>query len=342
MNRILREDIDTFSLPDNLKEALSGSVVMVTGATGLIGSMFVRCVNALNIGVTFILPIRDLKKAEVLFEGISDSVINLIPLDSEIINNGNLKCDYIVHCASPTNGSYMSAHPVETFNTSVDYTKHLLEYSLKCKIKGMVYLSSIEYYGQIFDNEPVTEDMMGFIDHCSSRNSYALGKQAAEYLVFAYAKEYGVPVKTARLTQTFGAGISPTDNRVFAQFARSVVKGETIVLHTNGQSAKPYCYLTDCIAALVYILIMGDSGEAYNVATPNTFVSIRELANIFGRFSNLDNAIKSDLSSQHGYAPETRVNLDSTKLQRLGWKPKHSLDEMVERLIEFVKTSDNV
>ncbi len=333
---ILREDIDNFSLPDDVVDVLRGSVVLVTGATGLIGSSFVRCVNALGIGVSFILPVRNLSKAAEMFDEIVGDGITFIEQDSEYLYRFDIECDYIVHCASPTNGEYMSAHPVETFRTTVEYTRFLLEYCRKYPVKGMVYLSSIEYYGQLFHDDPVTEDMMGFIDHSSPRNSYALGKQAAEYLVFAYAAEYGIPAKTARLTQTFGAGISPYDNRVFAQFARSVVAGKKIVLHTPGRSAKPYCYLTDCVAAIAIILTKGERGEAYNVATPETYVSIRELAELFGSYSIIEEPIDYDFSTEHGYAPETRINMDSTKLMRLGWRPRHGLNEMVGRLIKYV------
>lgn len=335
-SKILREDIENFSIPDDVVDALRGSVVLVTGATGLIGSSFVRCVHSIGIGVRFILPVRNLAKASCMYEDIVDNCITFIEQDAENPCRIDHECDYIVHCASPTNGDFMSAHPVETFNTTVEYTKFLLEYCRKFPVKGMVYLSSIEYYGQLFNDNSVTENMMGFVDHSSPRNSYALGKQASEYLVFAYAAEYGIPCKTARLTQTFGAGISPDDNRVFAQFARSVVAGEKIILHTPGRSAKPYCYLTDCVAAIAIILTKGVRGEAYNVATPATYVSIKELAELFGSYSIIENPIDYDFSTEHGYAPETRVNMDSSKLMSLGWKPRYGLKEMIARLIEYV------
>ncbi|MBD5278372.1 MAG: NAD(P)-dependent oxidoreductase [Bacteroides sp.] len=341
MNRILKEDIETFSLPCDLRETLRDTVVMVTGATGLVGSSLVRCLHALDIGIRFILPVRNLGKASEMFRDISDSCISFISFTPGSFSFEDIRCDYIVHCASPTNGTYMAGHPVETFTTSVEFTRELLEYCRRNPVRGMVYLSSIEYYGQIFNDDPVSEDMMGFIDHRSPRNSYALGKQAAEYLVFAYAEEYGVAAKTARLTQTFGAGISSDDKRVFAQFAGSVVAGEKIVLHTPGKSAKPYCYLTDCVAAILFILLKGKNGEAYNVATPSTYVSIFELAQLFSSFLDIENPLDYDLSAHHDYAPETRVNMDSTKLLALGWRPRYQLKEMVSRLIDYIRLQKN-
>lgn len=340
MNKILQEDIYSFTLPEELTDTLKDRSILVTGATGLIGSSIVMCINALNIGVKFILPVRNLEKAIRLFENIPDSNIILCSQEECLSKASEYRCDYIIHCASPTNGNYMSEHPVETFNFTVDYTDDLLKYCRNHPVKGMVYLSSIEYYGQIFNDEPVSEDMNGLIDHQSPRSSYSLGKQAAEFLVFAYAHEYGVPSKIARLTQTFGAGISAQDNRVFAQFARSIVKGENIVLHTPGKSAKPYCYLTDCVSAIIYILLKGKDGQAYNVATPSSYVTIRDLANLFCEFSEKENKVVFDFSSDHGYAPETRVNMDSSKLMELGWKPQYNLKEMIRRLLDYVRNQE--
>lgn len=339
MNKILQEDINNFGLNDSISEKLRDSKIIVTGSTGLIGSTFVRCVNSLGINVSFILPVRDAEKACKIYEK-GNKAITIIQSDlKDFFKNISIGCDYIVHCASPTNGQYMKEHPADTFLLAVESTKSILDYASQHKIKGVVYVSSIEYYGQIFDDLPITENMNGLIDHQSSRNSYALGKQAAEYLCFCYAYQYGVPVKIARLTQTFGAGISNDDNRVFAQFARSVIDGTDIVLHTEGRSAKPYCYTTDCISALLYILIRGKNGEAYNVATPGTYLTIRELAELYRDNFNPDIEVKVQLKGDGGYAPETKVNLNPDRLMQLGWKPQYNLVEMIRRLLDYLKAN---
>lgn len=337
MNRILKQDIKTFALPTALCDSLRNSTIIVTGATGLIGSSFVRFLASLNLGIRFILPVRNKEKALALFEGNNNIRIietNLV----EFFNTTRVEADYIIHSASPTNGRYMNEHPAETFLLAVESTKGALDYSRKHGVKGMVYVSSIEFYGQIFDNHPVREEDTGLVDHSAPRSCYPLGKQAAEFLSYCYATEYNVPVKIARLTQTFGAGISPDDNRVFAQFARSALKGENIYLHTEGKSAKPYCYISDCISALVYILVKGGQGEAYNVATPDTYVTIRELAEIFRQLLNPKIKVEIISDPNAGYAPDTTVNLNSDKLLELGWEPRFTLEKMILRLAEYLKT----
>ena len=146
MNTILKEDIEEFTLPEDLIEAFRNSVVVVTGATGLIGSMFVRCIHSLRIGVRFILPVRNHAKAALMYDDMEDLSIAITDLNPEDLLKSDFNCDFIVHCASPTDGTYMSSHPVETFNTAVEYTKVLLEYCRNHLVKGMVYLSSSEYY----------------------------------------------------------------------------------------------------------------------------------------------------------------------------------------------------
>lgn len=335
MDNILRDDIESFRLPDELAQRLHDSTIIVTGATGLIGSLFVRCVGAAVGGIRWILPVRNAEKARRILaqSPVSPGSVEIIETDLvEFFNITEAHADYIVHCASPTNGELISKRPAETFLLAVESTRAALDYSRRNAVKGMVYVSSLEYYGQNYSDDPVSEDMMGYVDRHSPRSSYPLGKQAAEYLCFSYASEFGTLVATARLTQTFGAGVAPDDKRVFAQFARSVIAGNDIVLHTEGRSAKPYCYTTDCIAALVYVLLKGSPGEAYNVATPGTYVSIRQLAETFRDAFNP--AINVEVQPRDcGYAPETRLNLNPAALLELGWTPRHGLVEMLRRLV---------
>ncbi len=336
-NKILQEDLDLFQLPQELAEALRNSTVIVTGSTGLVGSAIVRCLHASNLGIRFILPVRNRDKALRIFAPEIDSVTIFETDLTEFFNGLDSECGYVIHCASPTNGKYISAHPAETFLLQVDSTRAILDYARRCSVRGVVYLSSIEYYGQYVTPGPVTEEKQGFVDHRLSRSSYALGKQAAEYLCFSYAREYGVPAKIARLTQTFGAGVPKEDNRVFAQFARSVIAGTDIVLHTEGKSAKPYCYITDCVAAIMYVMLKGAAGEAYNVATPGTYVTVREFADLFRALFNPEIDVKVEPLSDTGYAPDTTVNLDARKLQQLGWQPRYGLKEMMSRLVDYLR-----
>lgn len=339
--QVLKEDVQLFAQHFYLREQLRGKTFLITGATGLIGSVMVKCLLALNqlydLDIRILAIVRDLEKAQKVFAGEFEAVNFLrLPLAGIKCDDVPESVDYIIHLASPTSGRYMEDHPVETFDLAYQSTLALLNYANQTKVAGMVYVSSLEYYGQVLDDRLITEDMQGYVDSASARSSYPMGKRAAEYLCFAFAKEFSVSVKVARLTQTLGAGISENDNRVFAQFARSVIKGEDIVLHTKGESAKPYCYTTDCVSGILHILLKGQSGEAYNVANPDTYISIRSLAEFMKQHFNPSINVCIDLSADMGYAPVTKLRLSIKKINELGWQPQYGLKDIFEKLIRYM------
>lgn len=336
MDDILNLDIKAFVDSCPLGNELNGASFLITGATGLIGSVLVKCLLNLNDNITITIPIRNRKKAATLFG--NNKQLKIITCDlQDFLDNLSDKYDYVIHLASPTSGRYMIDHPVETYSLAINSTKSILDYCRHYGVKSFVYVSSLEYYGQNENDNIITEDFVGFINYSSMRSCYPLGKRAAEFLCKTYAQEYGIPVKIARLTQTFGAGINAEDNRVFAQFARSIINGSDIIMHTKGESAKPYCYTTDCISALLYILLRGSKGEAYNVAAPNSYISIYDLAHFLCENFNSNVGVSIEEHPEMGYAPITRLNLSSDKLLDLGWKPQYGLLQMFKRLIAYLK-----
>lgn len=338
---VLEEDVQLFAERFELWEQLRGKTFLITGATGLIGSVMTKCLLELNrqkhLGIKILAAVRSIEKANLLF-GQNEGDLQLLQIDLKDISAESIdqKVDYVVHLASPTAGRFMEENSVETFDLAYRSTYALLNLAKQIELKSMVYVSSLEYYGQVLDDRLITEDVQGYVDPMSPRSSYPMGKRAAEYLCYAFSKEYETPAKVARLTQTFGAGISESDNRVFAQFARSIIKGEDIVLHTTGESAKPYCYTMDCISAILYILLNGKSGEAYNVANQDTYISIRDLAEFMKQHFNPNIKVRVELNDNMGYAPVTKLRLSAQKLISLGWQPHYGLKEMFERLIKYI------
>lgn len=335
MNTIQKLDIEDFVKNFTLAKSLEGAKFLITGATGLIGSTLVRCLLALNKNIQITCPIRNLKKAKATY---GEDIDSICFIECELVSylrglTENDDFQYIVHCASPTEGKYMIEHPVDTYMLAIDSTRAILEYARKKKT-DIVYVSSLEFYGQNFDDTLITEDMQGYVNNTEPRSSYPLGKRAAEYLCAAYAKQFDINAKVARLTQTFGAGVSIDDNRVFAQFARSVIEGKNIVMHTKGESAKPYCYTTDCVSAILYILLRGEKGEAYNVANQETYISIKDMANFLCTHFNPKLKVVVEEHPEMGYAPVTKLNLSTEKLRSIGWLPRYGLYDMFNRLIK--------
>lgn len=341
---VLREDI--IELADNMElvERLKGSAVFVTGATGLLGSQLIYALLCMNerhdARIHVVGMARSREKAQSLFEGfLEDKFLSFYYGDVNAPVSYEGRVDYIVHGASPTDSRYFVAHPVETILTAIEGTRYILEFAKDKGVKGMVYLSSLEVYGTPEKGKDwIKEADYGYLDPLEVRSSYSEGKRMVECLCVSYAKEYGVPVKIARLSQTFGAGVDYLDGRVFAEFARCAVEKKDIVLHTKGNTVRSYCYAKDAIGAILYVLLKGNQAEAYNVTNMDTAVSIREMAKLVsGLYPQKPIAVRVEIPENmeaFGYNPEMVIRLDSGKLEGLGWKPTVGLKDMFRRMIE--------
>ncbi len=318
-------------------EMFKNSTVLITGATGFIGlqtglSLAIASMTH-NLNINIILLCRDKRKAKILFnEEISFAKIKIIEQDVNKKINYKESIDYIIHTASNTSSKSFVETPVETIDTTINGTKNILELAKEKHVKGVVYLSSMEVYGAVNSDIPVKETDLGYIDLLNERNSYPQAKRTAETLCYSYFKEYNAPVKIARLCQIIGANIPYNDTRVFAQFARNVIEDKDIILHTDGSTVRNYCYITDCVTAILKILTEGVSGEAYNVANKNAVCSIKEMAEkIMSKYGNRH--IIYDITTDRRYLPAIKLCLNPSKLESLGWKAEIPLDKMFVKLI---------
>ena len=340
-NPVLTENIQQFAETFELWKQLQGKTFLVTGATGLIGSVLIKCLLELSrqkeFGIKIVAVVRDLEKAKIVFEkDFSQIEFKQIALADISNNNIGTNIDYIIHLASPTASKYFVDHPVETLRTSIEGTTVVLDYAKISKIESMVFASSLEVYGTNKDDKSIDESFQGYVNPQDVRSSYNIGKRAAECLCHSYASEYQVPVKIARLTQTTGAGIALDDNRVIVQFARLAAEGQDIILHTTGESARPYCYTTDAVSGILYILLNGKDGEAYNVANEETYISARDMAEYLKEKFNSSICVRVELNNNMGYAPPTKLKLNSNKLRELGWKPQYQLYDIFGNLIKSI------
>lgn len=325
---------------------------LITGITGFIGKMLAekliweasKCQEQIQIiGVG-----RNRDKMKTAFECTNYSDIAFVEADctdgEELFGRLDTPIDHIIHCACPTASSYMISNPVETADSIVLGTRSVLELARRLKVKSMVYLSSMEAYGVVKDiGRARTEDELGDIDLASARSSYSLGKRMAEYYCHIYWKEYGVPVRIARLSQVFGRGVRSGDNRVYMQFVRSACEGRDIILKTRGDSVGNYCSSDDAVRAILDILDKGENGEVYNVVNESNTMCIREMAKLVasqiagGRIS-----VRTELedAGTTGYAPDTGLRLSGEKLGKLGWKPVKGIVEMYRDVVREIGGSE--
>ena len=310
----------------------------MTGATGTIGSFLIRCLLAANkkfeLGLTVLALVRNKKAAKELFlHFINRKDFLLVEGDVTRPIKVSSSINYIFHCASNTSSQSFVDYPVESLDVAVTGTKNVLELAKEKNIESMVYLSSMEVYGELDADRGLTkENDYGYMDILNVRNSYSMGKRMAEMLCFSYSQEKNIPVKMARLAQTVGANMSYHDSRVCAMMARSVVEKTNIVLNTPGTVIRSFIYITDAISALILILINGTNGESYNVSNKNVIMSIKDMAESISKkfpYTNLEISLQENKI----YPKGTNWELDSGKLESLHWCPFVNFDEMFSLLI---------
>lgn len=339
MNKILEQDIETICSSQLIDwNKIDNHSFFITGATGLIGSLIVksfiwRNINK-NANIKMLLLVRNKKTAiDMLGSG-----NNIEYIESSIENlNYNINADYIIHGASPTKSKFFTQNPVETLDISILGTKNVLEIAKNNSVKSMVYLSSMEMYGTMKD-ENVTEDKIGKIDILNTRSSYSEGKRIAELYCYSYFSEYNVPVKMCRIAQTFGPGISKNETRVFKYFADCIINKKDIILKSTGETIINYSYTTDTILGILCILINGKNGESYNIVGEKTNMTILESAEwLLKEFENKNNRIICECNQKNDFAPDNKMILSNQKIKTLGWKSKISLKEGYKRLIKYIK-----
>lgn len=320
------------------------SVYLVTGAGGYIGSMCVEHIMHTEKDAGVIALVRNTQKAAVRFQefGSRVRIIGADLRDRAAVAALETDCDTVIHCASVTKSAEMIVHPVEVTESIINTVQNILELARRCQVRSMVYLSSMEVYGRLdcSDGHRAEEEELGEIELFQARSCYPLGKRMAEQICFSYYKEYGVPVKIARLAQTFGRGVSSEESRVFAQFARAARAGSDIVLHTQGNSMGNYCSIDDAVEGIFTILKHGADGEAYNVVNEANTMTIRQMAElvaekIAGGKSRVICRIPEE--NCYGYAAETGLRLSGKKLEGLGWHPRKDLVQMYRDLLDALE-----
>ena len=204
-------------------------------------------------------------------------------------------------------------------------------------INGMVYLSSMEVYGAHQNNDKISEDSPSYLNSMIARNSYPESKRLCEALCAAYFSEYGLPVNVLRLTQTFGPGVRQDDQRVFAQYMKAAAQMEDIVLLTEGKTRRSYLYLADAVTAILTLLLCNQWGEAYNAANEQTYCTIRDMADLIAKDIAMGKihvrVQRADKEQLTVFVPTSCTNLDTKKIQALGWNPKTDLKQMFQRTI---------
>lgn len=326
-------------LPDLPIEQLSGCNILVTGATGLIGSTLVEALmNNDEIDYHVFALGRNADRAGRLFSKYSkNSFFHFLKHDIIKPLETSFDFQYIIHAASNASPNFFVSNPVEIVQSNVIGLCNLLEYGRSHNLKRLLYISSGEVYGEC-EKQIIDESSYGYIDILKSRSCYPMSKRVSETLCVSYAAEFGLNIVIARPCHVYGPRFTENDNRVYAQFLRNIINDEDIIMKSSGRQYRSWCYVVDCISALLFILLKGESCEAYNIASKDSILSIKSFAIIIAEMGGKQVLLTepSDAESK-GYNPVFRSVLSTEKLQSLGWVSSFDIRQGMKETYEFIQ-----
>lgn len=318
-------------------DKLSECNILVTGATGLIGGRLVETLmtNPNKDYHVYALGRNEKRARERFHLFTDDTTFHFMQHDvTKPLDNVGIDFHYIIHLASGASPNVMASSPVDIMKANFIGTDNLLSYGMSHQMKRFLYVSSGEIYGE-GKGEMFSETDSGYVNSMLSRSCYPSSKRAAETLCASYMSQYGVDVVVARPCHIYGASFTESDNRAYAQFFRNVVNGEDIVLKSPGLQYRSWLYVEDCVSALLYILLKGECGEAYNVADEDSCLSIRELAETIAELGGKQVVFAEPADSEiKGGSKITRAVFNTNKLRGLGWKPNYAYRSALECVMQ--------
>jgi len=340
-NPIIEQDLARIIASDLPWSQLSGKTVLISGANGFVAAYMMETLLYLNdiakAQIQVVALIRNYEKAKRrLGHLFGRPDLTVVVQDVCDAYRGPKTVDFVVHAASQASGKYYAKDPVGTFQSNVLGTQRMLEVARDARSQAFLFFSSGEVYGQIGNPAVgIKETAYGPLDPLCVRSCYAEGKRGGETLCACWHAQFDVPAKVVRLSHTYGPGMEPDDGRVFADFVADAVARRDIRLKSDGSARRPFCYLADATIAFFTVLLLGKSGEAYNVGTESE-ISVLDLAEMLCRLFPERNCkvICPKASPQSLANPVSAGHFDISKIRSLGWEPTTAIEEGFKRTVE--------
>lgn len=345
-NKEYMEDVEYIAALELPWEKLQNKSILISGATGLVGSCFVDAImkrnqDGMNCKV-YALGRSEEKAVKRFAYCVHSDLYEFIPYDisKPLIRDDIGTVDYVLHLASNTHPHQYSLDPIGTITTNIFGTYNMLEFAWKHNATRCVFTSSNEIYGENRgDAEMFDEYYCGYIDSNTMRAGYPESKRCSEALCQAYIKQKNMDIVIPRLTRSYGPTMLMTDTKAISQFIKKGIAGEDIVLKSAGNQYYSYTYVADTVSGLLTVLLKGENGEAYNIADICSDIRLKDLASIIADVAGKSVVFEiPDKVEAAGYSKATKARLDGKKIQRLGWKAKYDIRTGIERTIRILKT----
>ena len=345
-SKLYMEDVANVAEIDLPWELLQNKTVMLSGATGLIGSFLIDVILQKNeiskLNCTVIALVRDIERAKERFHLFADNsrlFFAKYDVREALVIDSFDRVDYVLHLASNTHPLQYSTDPIGTITTNIIGLQNMLEFSVENNVTRFVFASSNEVYGENRgDVEVFKEEYCGYIDSNTLRAGYPESKRCGEALCQAYKTQKSLNVVIPRFTRTYGPTMKKSDTKAISQFIKKGVAREDIVLKSEGFQYYSYQYVADSVSGLLTIVLRGENGEAYNIAEEHSDIVLRDLASIIAEMNNKSVVFEiPDAIEAAGYSTATKARLDGNKLRNLGWNPAYRIEQGVERTIKILR-----
>lgn len=333
---------------------LKGSTILITGSAGFLGFYLVHffykfceklklkkviCLDNFMLGYPKWMDTIAKHNQFVIqkFDIITDD-IKLISEAEEV--------DLVIHMASIASPMFYRKYPIETMDANIWGLRGLLDFYKDKKIRGFLFFSSSEIYGNPVKEEiPTAEEYNGDVSCTGPRACYDESKRFGETMCLLFAKQYYMPIGVVRPFNNYGPGMKLSDKRVPADFAKNIVEGTDITILSSGSPSRTFCYIADAAVGYLKILLHG-TYDYFNIGIEKPEITMTELADIYlksgKRVLQYDGKIKYATSEDKEYLtnnPQRRCP-DISKAQKvLGYQPTIYVEEGVVRFLQFIKES---
>ena len=348
MDHCLPEDIREIS--DRLgadAQSFSGAKILLCGGAGFLGRYFASVFADLNARVlkrpcrvvvcdNLITSGEAGRRQQKLggFQFIQHDIIRPLGLEEET--------DYIIQAAGIASPYYYRKYPLETLEVATLGTQRMLQLGLAHPLKGFLFFSSSEIYGDPDPRSvPTPETYRGNISCLGPRACYDESKRLGETLCQIYHERHGVPASIVRPFNVYGPGMQETDYRVLPNFASRILKKQPLHVYGSGNQTRTFCYVTDAIAGFLKVLVRGRRGEAYNIGNPVPEVSMLQLAKSLEEVMGRPIAIKQVAypETYPGDEPQRRCPDIRKAVADVGYRPSVGLNEGLRRFMAWAKRS---
>ncbi|MFD1393841.1 NAD-dependent epimerase/dehydratase family protein [Lacticaseibacillus jixianensis] len=316
-------------------DKLASKTILITGASGLVGSFLVDVLMQKNFDSALNLHIYAVGRSEAHARSSFDRYWDN-PLFSFISHDVNKpmtdlnlgQVDFVLHLASNTHPRAYATDPIGTITANIIGTQNLLDFSVAHHAERFAFASSNEIYGENRgDVELFDENYCGYINSNTLRAGYPESKRAGEALCQAYKKQKGLNVVVPRLTRSYGPTMRVSDSKAISQFIEDALAKRDIVLKSAGTQDYSFTYVADAVSGLLTVLLKGQNGEAYNIADPASNVTLKKLAETIAALAGTKVVFDlPDETEKAGFSKATKALLDPRKLEALGWHAQTNIE----------------